>query len=137
MPSAKSAIGTSDSPSFRALYAPADEDLAAALLALAAAAWRYRRAFPLAGYGFFVFLVLLSPTSSILPIKDPIADRRMYLPMLGLILIAIDLLRRWKVERLFAWMQNYRRLVTRWEYHIENFLGFVQLACLLMLLRHL
>ena len=45
--------------------------------------------------------------------------------------------RRWKVERLFAWMQNYRRLVTRWEYHIENFLGFVQLACLMMLLRHL
>ena len=45
--------------------------------------------------------------------------------------------RRWKVERLFAWMQNYRRLVTRWEYHIENFLGFIQLACLLMLLKHL
>jgi len=45
--------------------------------------------------------------------------------------------RRWKVERIFAWMQNYRRLVTRWEYRIENFLGFVQLACLLMLLRHL
>ena len=45
--------------------------------------------------------------------------------------------RRWKIERVFAWMQNYRRLVTRWEYHIENFLGFVQLACLLMLLRHL
>jgi transposase len=45
--------------------------------------------------------------------------------------------RRWKVERIFAWMQNYRRLVTRWEYHIENFLGFVQLACLLMLLKHL
>ena len=71
----------------------------AALLALAAAAWRYRRTFPLAGYGYFVFLVLLSPTSSVLPIKDPIADRRMYLPMLGLILIAIDLLRRLKVER--------------------------------------
>jgi transposase len=45
--------------------------------------------------------------------------------------------RRWKIERVFAWMQNYRRLVTRWEYHIENFLGFVQLACLLMLIRHL
>lgn len=45
--------------------------------------------------------------------------------------------RRWKVERIFAWMQNYRRLITRWEYRIENFLGFVQLACLLMLLRHL
>jgi len=45
--------------------------------------------------------------------------------------------RRWKVERIFAWLQNYRRLVTRWEYKIENFLGFVHLACLLMRLRHL
>jgi tetratricopeptide (TPR) repeat protein len=70
----------------------------AGLLALAAVAWRYRRTFPLAGYGFFLFLVMLSPTSSIMPIKDPIADRRMYFPILGLILIAIDLLRRLKVE---------------------------------------
>jgi transposase len=45
--------------------------------------------------------------------------------------------RRWKVERLFAWMHNFRRLVTRWEYHIENFLGFVHLACLHLLLRHI
>ena len=45
--------------------------------------------------------------------------------------------RRWRVERLFAWMQNFRRLVTRWEYHIENFLGFVHLACVQMLFRHL
>ena len=69
-----------------------------AWLALAALAWRNRRRFPLACYGFFVFLLLLSPTSSILPIQDPIADRRMYFPILGLILIAIDLLRRLKVE---------------------------------------
>jgi transposase len=45
--------------------------------------------------------------------------------------------RRWKVERLFAWLHNFRRLVTRWEFHVENFLGFVQLACVIMLLRHL
>jgi transposase len=44
--------------------------------------------------------------------------------------------RRWRVERLFAWMHHFRRLVTRWEYHIENFLGFFQLACLHILLRH-
>ncbi len=69
------------------------------LLGLAGLAWVYRRRFPLAGYGYFVFLVLLAPTSSILPIKDPIADRRMYLPMVGLILIAIDLLGRLKLER--------------------------------------
>jgi transposase len=45
--------------------------------------------------------------------------------------------RRWKVERLFAWVHNFRRLVTRWEYRIENFLGFVQLACIHLMLRHL
>jgi len=45
--------------------------------------------------------------------------------------------KRWKVERLFAWMHNFRRLVTRWEYHIENFLGFVHLACLHILLRNI
>jgi len=45
--------------------------------------------------------------------------------------------RRWRVERLFARMHSFRRLVTRWEYQIENFLGFVQLACLHLLLTHL
>ena len=43
--------------------------------------------------------------------------------------------RRWKVERLFAWLQNFRRLVVRYEYHLENFLGFVHLGCMLILLR--
>ena len=43
--------------------------------------------------------------------------------------------RRWKVERLFAWLFNFRRLVVRYEVHPENFLGLVHLACLLILLR--
>lgn len=43
--------------------------------------------------------------------------------------------RRWKVERLFAWLHNFRRVVVRYERHIENFLGFVHLACILILLR--
>jgi transposase len=43
--------------------------------------------------------------------------------------------RRWKVERLFAWLQNFRRLVVRYEYHTENFLGFVHLGCIRILLR--
>ena len=43
--------------------------------------------------------------------------------------------RRWKIERLFAWLQNFRRLVVRYEYHVENFLGFVHLGCMLILLR--
>jgi transposase len=44
--------------------------------------------------------------------------------------------RRWKIERLFAWLQNFRRVVVRYEYHADNYLGFVQLACMLILLRN-
>jgi hypothetical protein len=43
--------------------------------------------------------------------------------------------RRWKVERFFAWLHHSRRTVTRWEYHVDNFLGMIQLACARMLLR--
>ena len=43
--------------------------------------------------------------------------------------------KRWKVERLFAWLQNFRRLVVRYEHHLENFLGMVQLGCIVILLR--
>ena len=45
--------------------------------------------------------------------------------------------RRWKVERLFAWLYNFRRLITRWERKPENFLAFLQLGCALILLRRL
>jgi transposase len=45
--------------------------------------------------------------------------------------------RRWKVERLFAWLFNFRRLVVRYEYHIENFNGFLHLAAAVILLRYL
>ena len=45
--------------------------------------------------------------------------------------------RRWKIERFFAWLHNYRRIVTRWEYHANNFLAMIQLACALILLKRL
>jgi transposase len=45
--------------------------------------------------------------------------------------------KRWKIERLFAWLHNFRRVVTRWEFHATNYLGFLHLACALILLRHL
>lgn len=70
-----------------------------ALLALAAAAWHYRRRYPLATFGFFAFLVMMAPTSSILPIRDPIAERRLYFGILGLILITADLLSRVRLPR--------------------------------------
>ena len=46
-------------------------------------------------------------------------------------------LRRWKIERLFAWLFNFRRLVVRYEYHAENFQGFVPLGAIVILLRYL
>jgi tetratricopeptide (TPR) repeat protein len=69
-----------------------------ALLALAAAAWHFRRRFPLASYGFFAYLVLMAPTSSILPIQDLVAERRIYFSMLGLLLIALEPLSRLKAN---------------------------------------
>jgi transposase len=43
--------------------------------------------------------------------------------------------RRWLVERFFAWIQWQRRLLVRWEYYAANFLGFVQLASISILLK--
>jgi transposase len=45
--------------------------------------------------------------------------------------------RRYKIERLFSWLFNFRRLVVRYEYHAENFQGFVHLAAAVILLRYL
>jgi len=45
--------------------------------------------------------------------------------------------RRWKIERLFAWFHNYRRLVVRWERHPDNFLAMFHLASAIILLKHL
>ena len=45
-------------------------------------------------------------------------------------------LRGWRIERLFAWVFNFRRLVVRYERHAINYLGFLQLGCLMILLRN-
>jgi transposase len=45
--------------------------------------------------------------------------------------------KRWRVERLLAWLHHFRRLVIRWEYHGETFFGMVRLGCMQILLRHL
>lgn len=43
--------------------------------------------------------------------------------------------RRWKIERFFAWLFNYRRAVVMYEYKENNFLAFVLLACMMILLK--
>jgi len=43
--------------------------------------------------------------------------------------------KRWAVERFFAWLQNYRRIVVRYECYLDNFIGFVQLATAMILMK--
>ena len=45
--------------------------------------------------------------------------------------------RRWKIERLFGWLSNCRRLVVRYERLVQNYLDFVKLGCIVILLRYL
>jgi len=68
------------------------------LLGLTVLAWIYRRRFPIGSYGWFVFLILIAPTSSFVPILDPFAERRMYLPFIGLLFVVVDFVRRWKTS---------------------------------------
>jgi transposase len=45
--------------------------------------------------------------------------------------------KRWKVERTFAWLGNYRRLVVRYDRHLCMYRAFFHLACALITLRFL
>jgi transposase len=45
--------------------------------------------------------------------------------------------KRWKIERTFAWLGNYRRLLVRHENHLLMYRAFFHLACLLITLRFL
>ena len=44
--------------------------------------------------------------------------------------------RRWKVERFFAWLGNFRRLLVRHERRARNYEGFAHLATLIILVRN-
>ncbi|MBI3417302.1 MAG: transposase [Verrucomicrobia bacterium] len=45
--------------------------------------------------------------------------------------------RRWKIERTFAWLGNFRRLVVRYERRLLMYNAFFHVACLIVTLRHL
>lgn len=45
--------------------------------------------------------------------------------------------RRWVVERTFAWLHSYRRVVTRFEKRVDLYDGFVHLACAFIALNRL
>lgn len=43
---------------------------------------------------------------------------------------------RWRIERFFSWLFNFRKCTVRYERKAENFLGFIHLASIIMLLRY-
>ena len=75
-----------------------------ALLAATVAAFVWRKRYPIASFGFFVTLVFFLPTSSIMPVRDLAVERRLYLPMIGLLLMTSEVLVRvrWNERRLVA-----------------------------------
>jgi tetratricopeptide (TPR) repeat protein len=48
----------------------------------------------LASFGLLIFFITLAPTSSVVPLQDALAERRMYLPVLGLAIVLIAVLAR-------------------------------------------
>ena len=59
--------------------------------------WSFRRS-RLLSFGLLVFVLVLLPTSSVIPIKDALAERRMYVAILGLILAVIAILDRYRLD---------------------------------------
>jgi len=73
-----------------------------ALVLTIAVSFRLRHRAPLATGGVLIFLILLAPTSSVIPLFDPMAEHRMYLPMIGLCLVLIDVLGRVRIRAGYA-----------------------------------
>ena len=44
---------------------------------------------------------------------------------------------RWIVERTHAWLDNWRRLVVRWERRVQNYTAFLTIACFMTCLRRI
>lgn len=43
--------------------------------------------------------------------------------------------RRYRIERTNSWLQNFKRLVIRMEHRVHNYVGLVQLACVMIVMR--
>jgi hypothetical protein len=86
-------------------HSPLDHGAIFGLVAMIAAvilAWKLRHRYPMAVFGFALLLLFLAPTSSIIPIKDVATERRLYLPVLGFVLILLDVILRSRF-RLSKW----------------------------------
>jgi Flp pilus assembly protein TadD len=77
-------------PFFRSLTQGGAWIYALGLLTLIAGIVRFSSRFRLICFGLALFLLMLAPTSSVVPIKDALAERRMYMPIIGLIFASVS-----------------------------------------------
>lgn len=69
------------------------------ILALLAFAITFRRRYRLACFGILLAMLCLAPTSSFVPLRDPVAEHRMYLAVFALSLVALEALSRIRIPR--------------------------------------
>jgi protein O-mannosyl-transferase len=67
----------------------------AALAAACVAALRTRRAHPLAAFGVVWFLAVLAPSSSVIPLREAMAEHRVYLASAGIFVAVAGIVSRW------------------------------------------
>jgi tetratricopeptide (TPR) repeat protein len=59
---------------------------------------------PLIRYGTLLFFAFLAPTSSLIPLADPFAEHRMYLPVVGLAIVLCAMLAQSRISsHVFGW----------------------------------
>lgn len=69
---------------------PAALAAGAALVGVAALAYRVRRRVPLVSLGTLWFFVLLAPSSTLIPLNEAMAEHRLYLASYGFFLVAVE-----------------------------------------------
>ena len=63
--------------------------------------WLYRRKRVVSALGIAVFFVAISVESSVIPITDTIFEHRLYLPMIGFVMVVMDVL-SWGMDKLYS-----------------------------------
>ena len=77
-------IGQNVDRDFPLSHTPFEHGAVFALAAIVVVSVLMLRQARLPRYGWFLFLAFLAPTSSVVPLSDPFAEHRMYLPIAGL-----------------------------------------------------
>ena len=85
-------------PFYRSITEPGAWLYVFGILILLGATILFYRSAPLFSFGLAVFFVLLMPTSSVVPITDALAERRMYVPIIGLILASVAIVSRFHLD---------------------------------------